>query len=114
MFGYGKGEDRRGGRAEMGKIGFTWDRRRERVSGVAFPGIWEDLAYGAVLPVARMAMFAVDGDAKDGCGAVHAWVGCSRGGPGADGSAGGDVFEGGGEGVSTEDIEGVAWAGGGL
>ena len=53
VFGYGKGEDRRGGRAEMGKICFTWDREGERVGGVMpFSRIGEDLADGAVGTVA--------------------------------------------------------------
>lgn len=116
----GKGEDRRGGRAEMGKIGFTWDRRGETVSGVmAVPGIGEDLADGAGRTVARGTGFwGGHGDAEDGGGAVHAGVGRGggRGGSGAEGGAGGDVFEGGGDGVCAEDVEGVGGgiAGGGL
>jgi len=53
VFGYGKGEECRGERADMGKIGFTWDREGERVGGVMpFSRIGEDLADGAVGTVA--------------------------------------------------------------
>ena len=45
---------------ERDKIGWMWDQQTERESRMAFPG-------RVVLPVARMAMFAGDSDAKDGC-----------------------------------------------
>jgi hypothetical protein len=118
MVRYGKGEDRRGGRAEMGKIGFTWDRRGERVCGVMpFSRIGEDLADGAVRAVAWRAWFCGGHrDAEDGGRAVHAGVG-RRGGRGdsrTEGRAGGDMLEGGRDGVGAEDVEGVAgWFRGG-
>lgn len=92
----------------MGKIGFTWDRRGESVSGMmAFPRIWEDLAYGAVRSVARAVFAGGDGDTKDGSSAVHARVCGGRGRSRTEGGAGGDMFEGGGDGVCAEDVEGV-------
>jgi hypothetical protein len=109
MVGYGKGEDRRGGRAEMDKIGFTWDRRRERVL-MPFSRIGEDLAHGAVRwTVSRRALVGGSHrDAKDGGSAVHAWVGQRGGSAGTKCGAGSDMFERGGDGVSAEDVEGVA------
>ena len=98
VFGYGKGEECRGERADMGKIGFTWDREGERVGGVMpFSRIGEDLADGAVGTVAWGAWFCGGHrDAKDGGSAVHAGVGWGggRGGPRTEGGAGGNVFEG--------------------
>lgn len=62
----------------------------------------------AVLSVASGAVFAGgDRDAKDGGGSVHAGVSRSGSGAGTEGGAGCDVLEGGGEGVSAEDVEGV-------
>lgn len=102
----------------MGKIGFTWDRRGERVCGVMpFSCIGEDLADGAVRTVAWRAWFCGGHrDAKDGGRAVHAGVvwGGGGGDSGAEGRAGGDMFEGGRDGVRTEDVEGVGgWLRGG-
>lgn len=97
----------------MDKIGFTWDRRRESVYGVMpFSGIGEDLAHGTVRwTMAWLALFCWGHcDAEDGGGAVHAgmgWCGgrgCSR----TEGGARSHMFEGGGDGVCTEDVEGVA------
>lgn len=111
----------------MEEIGFTWDRRRERVrvEMPLFSRIGEDLADGAMgWTVAWLALFrGWDCDAEDGCCAVHAGVGrgCGGGCSRTESGAGGDVFEGGGDGVCAEDVERVArllrgklWACGGL
>lgn len=94
----------------MSKIGFTWDRRWERV--VALSGIGEDLADGAMGRTVtwRALLFSRGhGDAKDGCGAVHARVGGCAGGGGSrtEGGARCHMFEGGGERVCAEDVERV-------